>query len=463
MRAADPPTGVARSSHAAAANAQSPSDRSFETALLRKVSLRLIPFLFLLYVVNILDRVNVGFARLQMLEDTHISEQAYGLGASIFFIGYFLFEIPSNLILSRTGVRIWMARIMITWGVISSSMMFVRGPWSFYSLRFLLGLAEAGFFPGMILYLTYWFPARERARAVSRFMTASAIAGIIGGPISGALMQYMDGVAGLAGWQWLFLVEGIPAMLLGVAVLVYLTERPEQAQWLTADERAWLADRMGREEEHRERSHGFTLLRAMASPRVWLLSALYFTVAMGANSFGLYLPPLVNEHFSGSSKLSIGLLSAIPYVAAVVTMVLIGAHSDRSGERRWHVAVPAFLAATGWALAAFVPSPWLAVLSLSLAALGMWSMLAPFWSLPTSFLSGTAAAGGIALINSVGNLGGFVAPNIVGAVKAASGSYAGGLMALAFALFIGGGLALCVHHDPALDKGALPGTPALSS
>jgi ACS family tartrate transporter-like MFS transporter len=417
-----------------------------------KISLRLIPFIFVLYVVNILDRVNVGFARLQMLEALDMSESVYALGGSIFFIGYFLFEVPSNLIMRRVGARLWMARIMITWGLISAAMMFVTGRWSFYLLRFLLGVAEAGFFPGMILYLTYWYPALERSRAVSRFMTASPIAGVLGSPLSGAVLQYMDQVAGLPGWQWLFLIEGIPAIVLGVAVMFYLTDRPERARWLTHAERTWLTERMGREERNREERHGLTLLQAMANRRVWLLAMLYFTVAMGANTSGLYLPKLIAEHFVNRLEFQIGLLTAVPSVTAAICMVLNGIHSDRTGERRWHVAVPAFIAAAGWAISGNAHAQWLVLLSLCLAQSGMMSMLGPFWTLPTSFLSGAAAAGGIALINSVGNLGGFVGPNVIGQVKEATGSFTGGLIALSLMLTVGGVLAVSAPHDPRLEK-----------
>jgi MFS family permease len=453
-----------------------PASRAFERLVFRKVRLRLIPFLFVLYVVNILDRANVAFARLQMVEDLQMSEGVYALGASIFYIGYFLFEVPSNLIMRRTGARLWIGRIMISWGIISAAMMFIRGPWSFYLLRFLLGFAEAGFFPGIILYLTYWFPARERARAVALFMTGSAITGIFGNPISGAILDFMTDVAGLRGWQWLFLLEGIPAVILGFIVFGFLRDRPADAPWLTPQERSWLMERLSREEEHREQQHGLTLLRALGEPRVWLLCLLYFTVAMGSNGFGFYLPTIIDEKFKdlvptivdeylkvylpsflheyleGRSKLVIGLLAAVPYLAAIVSMVLVGLHSDHTGERRWHVAVPAFVAAVGWVLSAYCQSPWLTLLALAVAAAGMYSMLAPFWSLPTSFLSGAAAAGGIALINSVGNLGGFIAPNVIGQVKEATNSFTGGMIAMAVVLFLGSVLALCVRHDPNLES-----------
>lgn len=428
------------------------SDEQFQATVPRKVIRRLIPFIFTLFVLNILNRTNVGFARLQMLDQLHLSEKVFGLGGSIFFLGYFLFQLPSNLILNRTGARLWIAWIVIAWGIVSAAMMFIRDEPSFYVLRFLLGVAEAGFFPGMILYLTYWIPASEQAQATAGFMCASAIAGIVGGPLSGALMQYLDHAAGLAGWQWMFLLEGLPTIVLGVAVMFWLADRPESARWLNPAERAWLCERMAREEQLRDQRPGYTLLAALSNPRAWLLCMLYFTLAMGANGFALYLPDLIREHFLGSSKLRIGLLSAVPYLLAVVSMVLSSVHSDRTGERRWHVAVPALVAAAGWGLSGYFQSPWLLLGSLSLAALGMYSTFAPFWSLPKSFLTGTAAAGGIALINSVGNLGGFVAPNLISQVKEVTGSYTGGLMAMSLILFIGGLLALCFRHDRSFEN-----------
>ncbi|HTU18126.1 MAG TPA: MFS transporter [Gemmataceae bacterium] len=426
-------------------------DPSVERAVLRAVSRRLLPFLFLLYVFNILDRVNIGFARLQFLEDLDLSKEVYGTAVSVFFLGYFLFEVPSNLMLRHMGARRWIARILMSWGLISATLMFVRGPWSLYLLRFLLGLAEAGFFPGIILYLSYWFPARERARAVSLFMTGSAVTGIVGNPISGTILGQLGGTAGLKGWQWLFLLEGVPTVLLGVVALFYLTDRPEQASWLTPAQRDWLTARMNREEHHREQHHRLTLLQALAQPRVLLLCALYFTVSMGANSFGAYAPQIVKDHFVGVSDEQVGLLMAVPSLGAIVSMTVVGVHSDRTGERRWHVAAPAFVAALGWLMTARLDMPWLVLLGLVLAHSGMLSMLPTFWTLPTSFLSGSAAAGGIAFINSVGNLGGFAGPQIIGRLEA-RGHFSEGLIVLAAALVIGGMLALRARHDAALEN-----------
>jgi ACS family tartrate transporter-like MFS transporter len=415
--------------------------------VLGKVIRRLLPFLFLLYVVNILDRVNVGFARLQMLDDLDLGEEVYALGAGIFYVGYVAFEVPSNLILNRLGARRWISRIMISWGLITCMMMQVRGPWSFYLLRIALGFAEAGFFPGIILYLTYWFPARERARTVACFMAASPITGALGGPLSGAILQYLDQVGGLRGWQWLFVLEGAPAVLLGLVVFIYLTDRPEQAGWLTPEERDWLAGQIRQEEKLRQQHHGLTLRQAMGDRRVLLLIALYFTIAVSSNGFGFYLPKLLQSRFPEMREFQIGLLAAVPNLCAVVGMVVNSAHSDRTGERRWHVALPAYLAATGWALTAWLDAPGLSLLSLTLVQVGIMSMLPTFWSLPTSFLSGRAAAGGIALINSVGNLGGFAGPTLIGLLKAPTGSFTNGLLAMALTLSLGGVLALCVRPN----------------
>ncbi len=438
-------------------------DEAWKKAVLRKVGRRLIPFLFLLYVVNILDRINVSFARLQMLEDLGMSEEVYAFGYGLFYIGYLLFEVPSNLILSRTGARRWIARIMFSWGLITSSMMLVEGPWSFYLLRVLLGFAEAGFFPGIILYLTYWFPARQRARVVALFMAGSPLTGVIGNPISGAILQEMDSLGGLRGWQWVFLLEGIPAVLLGVVVLFYLTDRPHEARWLESAERDWLAEQVGEAGEHHFQRPGWAMRNVLADGRVWLLIGLYFMVAAGSNAFGSYLPKLTADRFPQLDKVHLGLLCALPNLCAVACMIVNGAHSDRSGERRWHVAAPAFLSAAGWGLTALTFTPWLdspvvTLVALALVQSGIMSMLPTFWSLPTAFLRGIAAAAGIALINSVGNLGGFVGPNLIGQLKGQTGSFIPGLLALAGVMVLGGILALCVRHDRAAEdkKGERP-------
>jgi ACS family tartrate transporter-like MFS transporter len=416
-----------------------------------KVRRRLIPFMFVLYVVSYLDRINVGFAALQMNAALGFTPAVYGLGAGIFFLGYCLLEVPSNLILARVGARRWIARIMIGWGIVSACMMFVRTPASFYALRFLLGVAEAGFFPGMILYLTYWFPAAERARALALFITSTAMAGVIGAPLSGLLLG-IGGAGGLAGWQWLFLVEGIPAVLLGLLVLRVLPNGPAEASWLTERERRWLLDRLDAERAATERRHGLTLRQALTSGRVLALGALYFCLAMGLYGIGFWLPQIV-KGISARSDAAVGLLTAIPYLVGAVGMVVIARHSDRTGERRRHVAVSAFVAALGMGASALASgadtsSPALLLATVAVAGLGIWGALGTFWTLPTAFLSGTAAAGAIALINAVGNVGGFVGPYAIGLVRGSSTSFVGALALLAAALAVAGVLALVITPPP---------------
>ena len=426
-----------------------------EADVFRKVSLRLLPFLFLLYVINLIDRTNIGIARLQMVDQQAIlDEEAYALGAGIFYVGYLLFEVPSNMILLRMGARAWIARILISWGLVSSAMMFVTGPWSFAILRVLLGVAEAGFFPGIIYYLNDWFPARMRGRAVAQFMIGGVIASMIGNPISGFILEFMDQVGGLWGWQWVFLLEGLPAVALGFVTLAYLTDRPEQAHWLPLPERTWLARQIEHDRSHLLHGRGHSLMAAVVDPRVWLLIAVYFTVAMGDNSYGFYIPTFLKSQFPDWSPFQIGLLAAAPSVIAMVGMLLVGRHSDWTGERRWHVAGSAFTAALGWltiALTAFgsleipgVDSRWLFVVGVAVTLTGMKSMLPTFWTLPPAFLIGPAAAGGIALINSVANLGGLLGPRIVGHLKATTGSFTLGYLVMAATLFIGGLLVLNV-------------------
>jgi len=406
-----------------------------EQALLSRLTRRLIPFMFVLYIVSYLDRINVGFAALRLNEALNFDPAVFGLGAGIFFIGYFVFEVPSNLIMERVGARIWMARILVTWGIISSAMMFLNGRLMFYVLRFLLGIAEAGFFPGMILYLTYWFPAETRGRAIARFMTATAIAGVIGGPISGLLLA-MDGAAGLAGWQWLFLIEGIPAIVLGFVTLAYLPDGPKHAAWLNDEEKEWIVLRLQREREQaRDHSH-HTLGEALRSPRVWTLAFIYFAVIMSFYGISLWLPQIV-QSFSGRSDVVVGFISAVPYVAASIGMVILGKNSDRTRERRLHVALSAFAGAGGLAAAAFLKNPAAELAALSLAAVGIWGTLGPFWAMSSEILSGTGAAAGIALINSVGNLGGFLGPYLVGLVRKQTDSFALPLLALAIWPLIG--------------------------
>ena len=407
--------------------------------VLAKTRRRLIPFLFLLYIVAYLDRINVGFAALQMNQALGFSPTIYGFGAGIFFLSYVLFEIPSNVILSRVGARIWIARIMISWGLVSSAMMFVQGVTGFYTLRFLLGMAEAGFFPGIIYYLTRWFPIRERARTIAAFMTATLIAGVIGGPLSGALLSFHG--FGLAGWQWLFLLEGLPAVVLGFVVLNFLTERPEEATWLNGAERDTLVACL-LEDSRAQREE--TTARALGNRRTWLLASVYFTIPVTLYGIGFWLPQMLKTA-SGGSDLTVGLLSAVPYTAGAIAMVIAGRHSDRTGERRWHVVVAALIGAAGLAASTLSTGVAWSLVTLSIAMAGLASMFGPFWALTTSTMGGVGAAASIALVNSVGNTGGFVGPYLLGALNDATGSFALGLCAIAAMLAVFGSLALTVR------------------
>ena len=404
-----------------------------------KAARRLLPFLILCYAVNFLDRVNVGFAALAMNEDLGFTPMIFGAGAGTFFIGYLLFEVPSNLALQRFGARIWIARIMISWGLIASAMALVSGTTSFYVMRFLLGVAEAGFFPGIILYLTYWFPARERARIVALFMAAVPLATMVGGPVSGALLE-LHGLGGLKGWHWLFLIEGLPAVMLGIAALFFLDDGPERAGWLSTDEREALAGVLAAEAKATRETGYHELGDALTRPRVLALALLYFCIVVGLYGIGFWMPQVIQAF--GRTPLQIGFLTAIPYLFAAIGMVLWGRHSDATGERIWHIAIPLIVggAAFAWSAASLPLS--LTMVALTFATLGIYCAIGTFWSLPTAILTGTGAAAGLALINSVGNLGGLVGPTIVGVMKQGSGDFMGALLFLAGALVLGAAIAL---------------------
>jgi MFS transporter, ACS family, tartrate transporter len=403
------------------ATAASVSERA-----LSRIRWRLLPFLGLLYVISYLDRVNVSFAKLTMNAAIGIDDAMYALGAGIFFIGYFLFEVPSNLILERVGARRWIARIMVTWGVISAGMAFVTGSTSFLTMRFLLGLAEAGFFPGILLYLTYWFPAKERARVVGLFMVALPLAGLIGSPISGELMR-VSGM-GLDGWQWMFILEGIPAMLLGVVCLRFLPDRPADARWLAPDEREWLAATLAAE-RHAVSTTGHTTLRAaLVQPRVWALALAYFGIVLALYGFNFWLPSLISAH--GVGLRYTGWIGALPFLCGAPFMIWWARHSDRTGERVVHLIIVAGLGFAGFAAASAVESLPAQIFCLCLALMGVYGSLPVFWTLPTTFLAGTAAAAGLALINSLGNLAGYVGPQVVAWLTGGSGNYSPALLAL---------------------------------
>jgi ACS family tartrate transporter-like MFS transporter len=403
-----------------------------EGALMKKAAMRILPLLFICYIANYLDRVNVSFAALTMNVDLGFSATVYGLGAGVFFIAYLLGEVPSNLIMQRVGARLWIARIMITWGIISGLMATASGETSFYILRFLLGLAEAGFFPGILLYLTWWFPAAYRARIISMFMAAAPFAVVIGSPISGFVLR-MDGIAGLHGWQWLFILEAVPSVVLGVFVLVYLIDRPDQARWLKPAERTWLAERLAFERQEREKVVKWSIWQAMSHPLMLALTLAYTGAAITNYGLSLWTPQIVNA-FGSLSTVEVGFISALPYLCATVGMILWNRHSDKTRERRWHVAGAALLTAVGFAGCTVLTAPALIVASLCVAAVGSFSLVSSFWTLPAAFLSGTAAAVGFAMINAVGSgIGGFAGPYVIGLLRDRTGSFSMALLPIAIA------------------------------
>ncbi len=421
-------------------------DQSLESAVVSRLMWRLMPFLFLLYIVAYLDRINVSFAILQMRGPLHLSDRVYGRAAGMFFGGYFLFQVPSNIVLEKVGVRRWISGLMVVWGIVSCSMIFIRGPVSFYVLRFLLGAAEAGFFPGMILYLKYWFPASARARAVAWFMTANPLAGAVGSPISGALLGMHRG--GLAGWQWLFILEGMPAVVLGTAVYWVLTDGPAEAKWLSEEQRGWLLGELEREQESNSGGASSGIWDVLANGKIWLLSLVYFGIPACMYGVTLWLPSAIRS-LSTLGYFSTGLVAAVPYFVTAVVMVLVARHSDRSGERRWHTALPGLAGAVALGVAAYGWTPVLVIAGMSLGMVGAQSMAGPFWALATSRLSATGAAASIAVINSVGNLGGYFGPYIIGWARSDGGSFRGGLLAVGAVLAVSAGMVLVVGSERA--------------
>lgn len=421
---------------------QLPGDTGIRNRAYRKIGLRLLPLLFLAYVFSYVDRVNIGFAQLQMSEDLGFSAAVYGLGAGIFFIGYFLFEIPSNLLLQKYGARIWIARIMISWGILSALLMVTQEAWQFYLIRFLLGVAEAGFFPGVILYLTYWYPNARRARATAFFFTAVAFAGVVGGPLSGWALTALDGAKGLYGWQWMFLIEGIPAVLLGIAVLIWLPSVPAKAKWLTTEEKTVVQDDLSAEDTAKPVHSTWAGLK---DPKVLLLAAIYFCFVLGSYGIAFWLPQVI-KGAGVTDFLQVGLLSAIPWSAAIVLMVLAAKSSDRTRKRRLHVGSAAVLGAAGLFIVSAAGGGHLVLtmIGLVLATAGVFTALPLFWSLPTAFLAGGAAAVGLATINSIGNLAGFIANYMVGWITTLTGSTTWATIVLAVVLLLGVGLMLKV-------------------
>lgn len=417
-----------------------------ESSIVRRLLWRLLPFLFLLYVVNYLDRINVGFAALQMRTQLGFSDEVFGTGFGIFFWGYMLLQVPSNLAMARVGARRWMALIMVVWGIVSTCMIFVRTPHGFYAMRFILGAAEAGFFPGIILYLKNWFPASARARAVAIFMTANPLAGVVGGPISGSLLNLHH--FGLAGWQWMFILEGVPAMVLAAIVLVTLKDEPKDAHWLEEHERVWLSATLEAERQQQAKISRSDVWGAFVNWRIWLLTIVYFGLTASAYGIILWLPSYIKS-LSKLGNVGIGVVSVIPYIATAIAMVVIGARSDRSGRHRAYLAGSAFAATVFLLIAAEMTSivPGLGFVSLALMA--TFCMQGPFWATSTSLLGGTAAAAGIAVINSLGNLGGYFGPEIIGLSRMAGGGFRGGMLIISICLLLAGILSLVVRgHKP---------------
>ncbi|MGA2994090.1 MFS transporter [Bradyrhizobium sp.] len=415
-----------------------------ETSTIRTISWRLIPFLVLAYFFSYLDRVNLGFAALTMNAELKFSPTIFAWGAGIFFIGYFIFEVPSNLALEKFGASRWIARIMVTWGIISALMSLVSGELSFYILRFLLGVAEAGFFPGIILYLTYWYPAEYRARFLAAFAIAVPVSTVIGAPVSGLLLG-LDGAMGLKGWQWLFIIEGVPSVLLGIVTWFYLTDRPERADWLTAEQKAWLASKLNAETATKQAATQLTLGEALSSPKVIMLSLSYFGFVGALYGMQFWLPQIVKAF--GLTNAQTGFVTAIPYLFGTIAMILWARHSDASRERILHVGAPLLLTALALAASSTISDPTMTMVVLTVAAIGVFCTFGTFWTLPTAWLSGTAAAGAIALINSIGNLAGFGGPYLIGWVKEATGSTSTGLLVLAVLPLIGGLLVFLGGHE----------------
>jgi D-galactonate transporter len=414
----------------------SDTDSDIHKRVISKLHRKIVWYCFFLFIINYLDRVNVGFAALTMNQDLGFTAKMYGLGAGIFFLGYIAFEIPSNMILHRVGPRIWIARIMVTWGIVGCAMAAIQGPWSFYAMRFLLGLAEAGFAPGVLLYLTYWFPKKERGKAVAGFMLATVLSSVVGAPLSGWLLSATQGLYGLKGWQWMFILEGIPAVIMGVVTFFYLVDRPEQGRWLNDEERKWLTNVLAAEKlaSAPESRHEFRDI--FRDKRVWLLTLIYMCNGIAIYGVVLWLPQIVKS-IGGLDNFQTGLVSALPFIFAAIGLVLVARSSDRTGERKLHTAFAGLFGGVFLAASALAPSPLLALILLCVAAMGLWATLGVFWTLPTQFLSGAAAAGGIAMINGFAQIGGFTGPYLVGWIRESTQSFSMALLALAVGPVVG--------------------------
>lgn len=430
--------------------------KTIEKSVVKKIMLGLVPFLAVLYTLNILDRGNVGIASLTMLQDLGLKDTIYGMGAGIFFVGYFIFEVPSNLIMEKVGAKRWIARIMISWGIISACMLFVKTPFSFYSLRFLLGVAEAGFYPGIILYFTYWVPPSIRAQVISRFLALTTIYGLVGGPLGGALLK-MNGFAGLHGWQWLFLLEGIPSILLGFVVLIFLPDSPAKSSWLSVDEKAWIQSEIEKTGTNAHNVNHLSLKEILSDPRVIHLCAIFFVTATAGNAVGFYVPKLLQMRSGGTwSDSFISNISTIPGIFGASAMMIAAVHSDRTGNRKWHITLGYLVAAIGYLGCIFSPNSYWVILALSIYTVGERVAAGSYWAQTTNLLGSRAAAGGIAFINSVGNLGGFFGPNLMAQTRERThGGLTTGLVCAFSLMIVGVILSSFLKNRPLTEPDAL--------
>ncbi|MHB1653082.1 MAG: MFS transporter [Desulfitobacteriaceae bacterium] len=419
--------------------------KSLGERTLRKVTYRILPFIFVLYIVAFLDRVNLGYAALTMNKALALSSSVFGLISGIFFLGYFIFEVPSNILMHRIGARVWIARILVSWGIVVIITAWVSNATHLYILRFLLGVAEAGFFPGIILYMTYWFPAKNQARAFALFMTALAVSNIIGAPVSTWILGF--NALGLAGWRWLFILEGAPAVIMGIVTIFYLTDRPEKANWLDKEEKEWLLAELKKEKGDKLQTKHLSTRQVMLNPRVWHLSFIYLSLVVGLYGIGFWLPQIIKAFSKVLTNQQVGFITMIPYIVGGIAMIIVARHSDSTGERRYHTAIPPLIGAFALIGSGLTSNPYVSIIMLSIATAGIYSFFGSFWSLPPMFLTGEAAAVGIAVINSVGNLGGFIGPYVLGALKDVTGSMTTGLYFLSACLVATTLLVLAIRKE----------------
>jgi MFS transporter, ACS family, tartrate transporter len=420
----------------------------FENKTVKKIQWRILPFIILLYFIAMLDRTNLSYVSTHMSKDLGLTSAQFGLVAGIFFIGYFLFEVPSNILMQKFGARKWIARILITWGIVAACTSFVQNETHLYILRFILGVMEAGFFPGIILYLTYWFRAKDRAKVTSTFMLGLPLAYIFGAPVSGLILDHIHWM-GISSWRWMFFLEGIPAVLLGIVTLFLLLDKPDEAKWLSDKEKAWIKNELEKEKQaiNKNSKYNKSTAKAIFGPMIWLLAVIYFSKTLAIYGVGFFAPQIINSFTEGLSSTTVGLITAIPYIFASICMILWGRHSDKTNERRWHIAIPIGITALALIAFGFTKNPILIIALLCIINGATFSLYGPFWTLPSLFLTGTSAAAGIAAVNSIANLGGFVGPYVLGAVNDATGSVYGGLVVIAAICILALIIILCLRFD----------------